>query len=280
MSSNTTRRNFLAGSLASATATLGEAQAPPPARAAAAFKLGIASYSFREFQRGLMIRTLKQLKIENVCIKEFHLPLRSTPQEIRQAVREFKEANINIVGGGVIPFTRDDDDDIRLRFEYAKAAGMPLMTIDPSSRALPRMEKFVKEYDIKVAIHNHGKWVREFKTPDVALTAVKDMDPRMGICLDVGYASIFNFSPVEVIRTAGARLLDVHMTDQHDPHLEETACVVGDGVLPVVGIFKELQATGYRGSVNLEYEIEADNPVPGIAASFGYMRGVVAALHS
>lgn len=280
MLSNTTRRSFLAGPLAAAGATGSGAGQTPPARSAPAFKLGIATFSFREFQRGLMIRTMKRLKIENVCIKSFHLPLESTPQEIRQAVREFKEASINIVGGGVIPLMRDDDSDIRPRFEYAKAAGMPLLTVDPSSKALPRIERFAREYDIKVAIHNHGKWVREFRTPDTILTAVKDMDPRMGLCLDVGYATIFGFDPVEVIRTAGARLLDVHIMDQRDPRLEETQCVVGEGVFPIVGVFKELQAANYRGAVNLEYEIDADDPVLGIAESFAYMRGVVAALRA
>ncbi|HWR50444.1 MAG TPA: sugar phosphate isomerase/epimerase [Bryobacteraceae bacterium] len=275
MKPQATRRTFLGA--------LGLAAAVPPVNAAAPaaaedIKLGVASYSLRMFQRALAIRMIKDLGVQYVNIKEFHLPYRSTPEELTKGAAEFTRAGINIVGGGTIYLQKDDDEDIRKYFEYAKACGMTLMVIGPTAQTLPRIEKFVKEYNIKVAVHNHGPEDKHFPSPEVALKALEGMDPRMGVCVDVGHTTRTGSSPVESFRRAGARLLDVHIKDLTDLMNARTQVAVGDGTMPVVDIFKELKKMNFQGYVNLEYEINGDDPLPGMQKSFAYMRGVLAGL--
>ena len=119
---------------------------------------------------------------------------------------------------------------------------------------------------------------KNFPTPKVVLDAVKGMDPRMGLCMDVGHSMRAGADVVQEIANAGPRLLDMHIKDLKDGKVKESQCDVGDGVMPVVAIFKQLQRIGYSASVNLEYEINADNPLPGMLHSFGYMKGVLAGL--
>ncbi|MBS1875734.1 MAG: sugar phosphate isomerase/epimerase [Acidobacteria bacterium] len=273
----TSRRGFL-GTMAAAASATGIAGAAARADDSAGFKLGIASYSFREFQRRLAIQYAKKLDIAYINIKEFHLPLNSTPEEIRKARAEFEKAGLTILGGGNVSFQVNDEADIRHKFEYAKAAGMPVIVCAPTHETLPKMEKYVKEFDIKIAVHNHGPEDKHFPTPDSVLDAVKNMDPRCGLCMDIGHSARTGADLVASVRKAGARLLDMHVKDLKDTTNRDSQVPVGDGVLPIPGIFAELKKMNYQGGVMLEYEIEGDNPVPGMMKSFAYMRGVLAGL--
>jgi len=268
----TTRREFIPGALAAL--KLGRLSAASPED----LKLGVASYSLRKFPRAQAIEIIKKLGVRYVCIKEFHLRYADSPADRAAGRKEFESAGLTIVGGGTIYLQKDDDADIRFYFDYARDCGMPLMVIGPTRQTLPRIERFVKQYDIKVAIHNHGPEDKHFPTPESALDAIKGMDPRVGLCIDVGHTARTGTDPVESIRRAGARLLDLHIKDLRDPSQRGTDCPVGEGSLPIVQIFRELKRMNYQGGVNLEYEIEADNPLLGMAKSFAYMRGVLAGL--
>lgn len=268
----TTRRELLAG----AAAVLGATRLP--AAPAEDLKLGVASYSLRKFARPQAIEIIKKLGVRYVCIKEFHLPYKSTPAERAAGRQEFESAGLTIVGGGTIYMQKDDDDDIRYYFEYARDCGMPLMVIGPTRQTLPRIERFVKQYNIKVAVHNHGPEDKHFPTPESVLEVIKNMDPRVGLCIDVGHTARAGGDPVESIRRASSRVLDLHIKDLRDTRKRGSDCPVGEGVLPIVEIFKELKRMNYQGAVNLEYEIEADDPYLGMAKSFAYMRGVLAGL--
>jgi len=273
---STTRRSFFGATAAAFAASRAGsgAAAPEPGD----LKLGIASYSFREFSRKLAIEDAQKLNVAYINIKDVHLPLGSTPDEIAKARAEFTKAGLTIVGGGNISFQKDDEADIRSKFEYAKLAGMPLIVCAPTHETLPKMEKYVKEYNIKLALHNHGPEDKHFPTPQSVLDATKGMDPRCGLCMDIGHTARTGVDIVEWIRRAGPRLLDMHVKDLKSASEKGSQCPVGEGVLPIVAIFKELKHMNYQGYVNLEYEIEADNPVPGMQKSFAYMRGVLAGL--
>jgi sugar phosphate isomerase/epimerase len=155
---------------------------------------------------------------------------------------------------------------------------MPMMVIGATPQSLPKIEKCVKEYGIAVAIHNHGPEDKVFPNPQSALKVIQNMDPRVGVCIDVGHTVRTGVDLIETIRVSGRRLLDFHLKDLRDLKNGASQCVVGDGAMPIVGMFKELMKMKYQGLIALEYEIEAGNPLPGMQKSFAYMRGVLAGL--
>jgi sugar phosphate isomerase/epimerase len=277
MNPGTSRRTFLGASaagLAAASRTgLGATNEDPRE-----FKLGIATYSLRKFSRAQAITMLKQMNVKYINIKDFHLPMNASPEEIRAGRKEFEDAGFIIEGGGNISFSKDDEHDIRKNFEYAKIAGMPIIVCAPTHATLPKMEKYVKEYNIKIAVHNHGPEDKNFPTPQSVLDVVKNMDPRMGLCIDCGHTSRTGVDVVESIRLAGPRLHSMHVKDLADAKVKESQCDVGDGVLPMVGIFKQLHRMNYTGGVMLEYEINESDPMMGMQKSLAYMRGVMAGL--
>src|SRR5579864_3522220 len=276
MNPGTSRHTFLGASAAAVAASqLGFGVTSEDPRE---FKLGIATYSLRKFPRAEAIAMLKQMKVKYVNIKDFHLPMNASPEEIRAGRKEFEDAGFVIEGGGNITFSKDDEQDIRGKFEYAKLAGMPIIVCAPTHATLPKMEKFVKEYDIKIAVHNHGPEDKQFPTPQSVLDVVKNMDPRCGLCIDIGHTARTGVDVVESVRLAGPRLLDMHAKDLADLSVKESQVPVGDGKMPIVAIFKELKKMNYQGGVMLEYEIDGDNPMPGMQKSFAYMRGVLAGL--
>jgi len=244
----------------------------------AGIKLGVASYSFRNFPRSQAIEMTKALGTPYINLKSMHLPYELSPAEIGAARREVESAGLMIVGGGMITFETDTDEGVRKYFDYAKAAGMPLIVCTCKPATLPRIEKFAKQYDIKIAIHNHGPGDENFPSPYDALAAVKGMDPRMGLCIDLGHTVRTGTDVVRAVADAGPRLLDMHAKDLRDLKVAESQCIVGEGKMPIPGIFRQLRQINYPGYVNLEYEIDADNPLPGMKQSFAYMRGVLAGL--
>jgi sugar phosphate isomerase/epimerase len=274
-----TRRAWVASASAAALAS-GALRAQQYHIAGADFKLGVASYSFRKFSREQAIQMTKQLGTPYLNIKDVHLPLDSTPEQIDAAKKEFADAGIITVGCGNISFQKDDEADIRGKFEYARRAGFPLIVCAPTSVTLPKLERFVKEYNIKIAVHNHGPEDKNFPTPQSVLKIVKDLDPRCGLCIDVGHTVRTGVDVVESIAEAGPRLLDMHVKDLADTRVKESQVAVGEGKLPFPQIFLQLIKMKYGGCVNLEYEIDPENPPPGMQKSFSYMRGVLAGIQA
>jgi len=243
-------------------------------------KLGVASYSLRNFSRQQAIEMTKALGTRYINLKSVHLPYEASPAEIGAARQEVEAAGLQIVGGGMITFETDTDEGVRKYFDYAKAAGMPVIVCTCKPGTLPRIERFVKLYNIKIAIHNHGPGDENFPSPYDALKAVKGMDPRMGLCIDMGHTVRTGTDVVRAVADAGPRLLDMHAKDLRDLKVMESQCIVGEGRMPIAEIFRQLEAMRYPGYVNLEYEIDADDPMPGMRQSFAYMRGVLAGLRS
>ena len=142
----------------------------------------------------------------------------------------------------------------------------------------PRVEKFVKQYDIRVAIHNHGPEDKLWQSPLDILKAVQNYDARIGCCIDVGHTVRAGTDVVAAIRTVGPRLFNMHIKDLTDFQSKESQVAVGDGKMPVPAIFDALIAISYPGFVDLEYEVHAEDPMPGVIRSFAYMRGVLAGM--
>jgi sugar phosphate isomerase/epimerase len=249
----------------------------PTAAAELPIRLGIASYTFRSFDSAHLINFMHQLKTPLLNLKDVHLPMTPLDQVAPMAAM-YRAAGFTLTAAGNITFDKDDDDDIRPKFEYLKAAGIPIAVCAPTHENLPRLEKFVKEYDIKLAIHNHGPEDKNFPSPFDVLKAVKGMDPRIGLCIDLGHAMRAGADVVAAIPAAGRRLFDLHIKDLADPTSRESQVAVGEGVMPIRAIFQALIAMKYPGNVDLEYEIHGDDPMPGVMQSFSYMRGVLAGM--
>jgi len=149
---------------------------------------------------------------------------------------------------------------------------------DPSPETLPRIEGFVKQYDIRIAIHNHGPEDKLWPSPLDILKNIRDMDPRVGCCIDVGHTVRAGTDVVQAIHAVGQRLFNVHMKDLTDFQNKESQVAVGDGLMPVRAIFEALISTKYQGFVDLEYEVHGDDPMPGVTSSLAYMRGVIAGM--
>jgi len=251
----------------------------PPASDGTAIQLGVASYTFRNFSRAQMIGFLKQLNVLALNAKDVkdHLPMNA--KEGQAALADYTAAGVKLHAAGTIYFPKDEDADIRSKFEYCKRAGIGVIVAgDPAPETLPRIEKFVKEYDIRFAIHNHGPEDKLWHSPLDVLKAVKGMDPRIGCCIDVGHTVRTGTDVVQAIHEAGARLFNMHMKDLTSFQDKESQVAVGEGIMPVKKIFETLGAIKYKGSVDLEYEIHADDPMPGVIESFAYMRGVLAGM--
>ena len=216
---------------------------------------------------------LEALRVRYVSIKSFHLPYEGSTAETQAGATEFRDAGIQILSGGNINLK--DPAQNRKMFEYAKAAGIPMMVCAPKQETMDQVEELVKEFDIKIAIHNHGPEDDFFPTPESALKSVHDRDHRMGLCIDIGHTVRTGANMLEWIRRAGPRLFDVHVKDLSDLMDRRAQVEVGRGAMPIVGMFETLKEMNYQGGVMLEYEIKADAPLPGMIESISYMRGVL-----
>ena len=203
------RRNFVrSGALAAAAYATSNAlpavAQPPESDAVSPVRLGLCSYTFRNFDRAQLIGYMKQLNVYALNAKDVkdHLPM--DPVAEAKALDDYHAAGIQLHAAGAIYFPKNEDDDIRSKFEYCKRAGIKVIVAgDPTPETLPRIEKFVKEYDIRFAIHNHGPEDKIWHSPLDVLKVVGSMDPRMGCCIDIGHTARAGTDVVEAIRQVG-----------------------------------------------------------------------------
>ena len=250
-------------------------QQPLGTRRALPIRLGLASYTFRNFTRAQLIGYMKQLNVFALNAKDVkdHLPM--DPQAEAAALADYAAAGIKLHAAGAIYFPKDEDADIRSKFEYCKRAGIGVIVAgDPTLETLPRIEKFARDYDIRIAIHNHGPEDKLWPSPLDVLKTVKNMDARMGCCIDVGHAVRAGTDVVRAIHEAGPRLFNIHMKDLTNFQSKESQVAVGEGKMPVREIFETLILERYQGFIDLEYEVHPDDPISGVTSSFAYMRDV------
>ncbi len=282
-----TRREFfkvagvgaaVAGTLsgfATRTAAAGE-QVPGGSKGKIPFRLGLASYSLRKFSLEESLAMANRVGLKYICLKSFHLPLDSGPEDIAKAAAKVKEAGIVLYGGGVI--TMRNEKEVSGAFEYAKAAGMSTIVGMPMPKVLPLVNEKVRQYDIQVAIHNHGPGDKVYPTPESAYEKIKGLDKRIGLCIDVGHTIRIGADPIRSARECSDRLLDVHIKDVSEATPKGKELEVGRGVIDIPRLLRTLVRIGYTGVVAFEYEKDPTDPLAGLAESVGYVRGVLAAI--
>ena len=239
-------------------------------------KLGLASYTLRKFKLDDTLAMTQRVDLKYICFKSFHLALDSTPAEIEAVVAKVKEAGLTLYAGGVISMNKEPD--VHQAFDYAKAAGMKVIVGSPAPGLLPLINEKVKQYDIKVAIHNHGPTDKLYPTPASAYEKIKDFDKRIGLCIDIGHTQRAGVDPSDSAMKFADRLLDVHIKDVSAATAEGDTVEIGRGVIDIPKFLKTLLEIKYSGIVAFEHEKDADDPLPGLAESVGYVRGVLAVI--
>lgn len=239
------------------------------------FKLGIAGYTFHKFDLDKTLETLQRADVKYLCIKDFHLPFSSTDEEIK-AFHE-KLAEYDVTGYGVGPIYMKTKEEVDRAFDYAKRVGVKLIVGVPNYELLPYVSEKVAKYDMQYAIHLHGPDIALYPDADDVWENVKDLDSRLGICLDIGHDRRNGKDPVADLEKYHSRIFDIHLKDVTGATKQGYSVEVGRGILDIPGFVKMLRKVNYKGVVSLEHERNMDNPFMGIAESIGYFRGVVAA---
>ncbi|MGI8782773.1 MAG: sugar phosphate isomerase/epimerase family protein [Acidobacteriota bacterium] len=240
-------------------------------------KLGVASYSLRKFNLDQAIAMCKQMGARHITLKDVHLPRTESAEAMQAARQKITDAGMTLMGGGTISM-KNDEAQVRKEFEYARRAGFPLMVAAPDPAALDIIERMIGDYNIAVAIHNHGPEDKHFPAPQDALKLVKNRDKRFGLCIDVGHTLRAGVDPVQAVAEAGSRVLDLHLKDLRSQAEKNSQTEVGKGVIDFPGLFRTLLKVGFTGHAALEYEINADDPLVGMRESLSYLRGVLDAI--
>ena len=278
------RRDFLVTGTLAATGLAYGLRTPDAAaqntapKAAPPLELGLASYTFREFKRADCIAMAKRLKYKKMCFKSMHLEMNSTDDECRKAADECKAAGIDLYGCGVCYM--NSEAEVNNTFRYAKAAGMRVIVGVPKHDLLPLVEQKVKETGLIVAIHNHGPGDLLYPTHTVILEKVEKLDKRIGVCLDIGHTVRMGMDTAAAILECGDRLLDIHLKDQSVAAAQSQTLVCGHGIIDFPAVIKALYKINYQGVVSFEYEADGKDPLPGLAESVGFIRGVIKGINA
>jgi inosose dehydratase len=254
--------------------------APAPRRAARKLNLGLASFSLGKLTPAEVIVVVKQLELPSIALYKSHAPWDGTSEECRAAVQVFRDAGIAVTGTGVIDLP-NDEATVRKAFENVHAAGLPLMLGRPAVEALPLVERYVRQHDIKVAIHNHGPGDL-YPSPYDAWKVIQPYDARIGLCIDVGHAYRAGTDPAEAIQKCRERLYGVHLKDTAapigGPTKDPAPVVLGHGHMNIEAILAALLEVDFRDPVDFEYEQRISEKVPGLAECVGYARGMLATM--
>ena len=236
------------------------------------FKLGIAGFSFVNFNIDDTLQMMKRMKVHYLCIKDFHLPFDSTDEQIKTFHAKLKSNEIT--GYGVGPIYMNSQEDVEKGFAYAKRVGVKLIVGVPKHETLPYIEKKVKEYDFHYAIHIHGPDIELYPHAKDVMEHIDNLDSRIGICLDIGHDARAGFDPVKDLKLYHQRIFDVHIKDVTAANKKGGTCEMGRGVLDIPAFVRMLRNVKYRGTCSLEFEKDMKDPLAGLAESIGYFKGV------
>ncbi len=242
----------------------------------ARFTLGMASYTFRKFALDDTLAMTRRLGLHRIAFKDFHLAMESSPDVIRAVALKTRDAGLELYGCGVVYMKNADEVD--RAFEYAKIAGMEVIIGVPEHALLPLVDRRVKEYDIKVAIHNHGPGDKVYPSPQSAYDLIRNLDQRIGLCIDIGHTERLGIDSSEVFSKLAKRTHDIHIKDVSASTAKGTTVEIGRGVIDIPEFLRTVVKTGYSGTLGLEYEKDPDDPLPGSAESIGYVRGLLAGM--
>jgi len=236
------------------------------------FKLAMAGWTFVKHKLEPSLDMMERADVHYLCIKDFHLPLDSTPEQIAEFHEKLKAKGVT--GYAVGPISMKTEADADRAFEYCKRTGVTMVVGVPEHNLLPYIDRKVKEYGFRFAIHNHGHGDKLYPTVESVYLKVKDLDPRIGSCHDIGYSMLMGIDPVAVTLKYAKRIFDIHIKDVTGATADGKDCELGRGIIDFPAFIKVLRKIRYKGMCSLEFEKNAEDPLAGIAESVGYFKGV------
>ena len=237
------------------------------------FDLGVASYTFREFNLDQTIDMTNRLAIDKLCLKSMHMPLDATPEEIRERAAKVRNAGIDLYGAGVIFMT--SPEEVENAWAYARAAGLKVIVGVPHHALLDQCNQLVRATGIQLAIHNHGPGDDQYPSPESVYERVKGLDPGVGLCVDIGHTVRIGLDPIKEVSRFMDRVLDIHIKDEDKADETGNTCEIGRGVIDIPGFLEMLLKEKYSRVVSFEFEKDGNDPLPGLSESVGYVRGVL-----
>lgn len=264
---NLSRRQFMAAGAAAATsAWIGGSRAFAQSDAVeasierfAGFKMGLQSYSLRNFGLEETIRHTADMGFHWIEFFGGHFGVTNDENRVREVRAMLEPHDLHLSVHGVHGFGGDEAHNRRL-FEFAKLAGIPVLSADPAPDSFPILHDLVQEYDIKIGIHNHGPGHRYDRISD-SLEAVENWDERIGFCPDTGHYMRSGEDPVEMVHQLKDRLYGIHLKDQAGINRDNPPeTIFGEGATDTEAFVAALREVGYDAPISLEYELNADNP--------------------
>lgn len=286
MNNSLTRRELLKASASTAAAlpflnlTAAAAQNGAATDPWRGLKIGVATYTFREWPLEEMIKGVQRVGMKYISIKNVknHIDISHTTEERKQRVQMIRAAGLVPLSAGNVSM-RGTDDEIRKGFEYAKDIGVTTIVCAPRRDAIPLLDKLVKEFDVKLAIHNHGPEDKGyFPSPYDAMELIAKYDKRIGLCIDVGHTLRAGVDPAEAIIKCKDRLYDLHLKDISALGNKNTPIEGGRGIINMKAILQALMKIKFQGLAGYEYEKDGKDPLPGLAETIGWTRGLLAGL--
>jgi len=278
MNRRTALQTLAAGSALAVTARLAASGSQPSALRSGLLRLGVATVSLKSLPLDNMLAAVKRVGLDAISLHRAHSPWENQPAQWQETAAKIRAAGVTPHCCGVL-YLKNDEAATRRMMEYVRAHGLSFFSCSVEPEALPLLERLVKEYDFRAAIHNHGPEDKTWPGPRRVWEAIQPLDERIGLCLDVGHAWRAGEDPAEAVHRYRSRLYDVHLKDSlADVGAKDDAVEMGRGRLDLRNILTALIATGYRENVWLEYEKDPNDPVPGLAESVGYIRGLLRGL--
>ncbi|MEN9953027.1 MAG: hypothetical protein RLZZ520_1295 [Bacteroidota bacterium] len=237
------------------------------------FPVGFAGYSFVKFNLDQSLEMMKRLRVKYLSVKDFHLPLDSSPAQMAAIKKKFDDHAITPYTVGVIYMKSKQDVD--RAFAYAQAFGVAMIVGVPDEIMLPYVEEKVKLTNIRMAIHNHGPEDKLYPTPKSIYDRIKNMDARMGLCIDIGHTFRAGVLPEDAIKQYADRLFDLHIKDEEAMKPDAKTIEIGRGAINFSALVDVLRTINYKGICSVEYEKDMDAPLVGMAESVGYFKGIM-----
>ena len=264
---------FLAGVFTLSAFQGADAQLVEGRRGSDDVKIGVAGYSYREFDLEKTCQMLEDMGVKYLSIKDWWLPLDATKEQMDELKKVC--ASHGVDGYTLGPIYMHSEAEVDCAFAYAGRYEVPFFIGVPDYELIDYTIKKVKDTGIKVAIHTHGPDGAAF--PDIykIVELVKDPSLGVGACLDLGHCVRMGQNVAQILVDYKDWIYDLHIKDETAATPAGQTWEMGRGVIDFVPIAQALRQSGYKGVMSVEFEKNGSNPNPGVSESVGYFRGIL-----